>query len=96
MKNLPSQGTTTDRVTSPVGCGAFATSDAEAQALLIAHEAGGESFCGSCALGPLWEAQPAPPLPRAVVILGAQWCDSDGILRLHHPLPEDCHGDGAS
>lgn len=35
----------------------------------------------------------APSLPWEVVVLWSQRCGGDGVLRLHHTLPQHRHGD---
>lgn len=81
-------------VAGPVGRGAFPASDAEAQALLAAHQAGHVALAeGPGGLGlELGQAQAAPPpLPGAVVVLRPQWRDGDRVLGLHHALPPEPH-----
>jgi len=83
------------RVGGAVGRGALAPRDAEAQALVVAHQAGAEPLAGLPGARLQQEGQPAaPPLAGEVVVLGPQRRGGDGVLRLHHVLAQDRHGDG--
>lgn len=96
---LPGPAHPPHRVSSPVGCGAFPPSDAEAQALVAAHEAGHATLAeGPWRLGlARARAQPAsPPLPGAVVVLRPQRRDGDRVLGLHHTLPPQPHVHGGA
>lgn len=85
------------RVARPVGRGAFSSCDAEAQALVVAQQAGGQAEgvgVGRGGAGLHGEGHAAAaPLPREVVVLGPQRRGGDGVLRFHHPLPQNRHGD---
>lgn len=81
------------RVSCTVRCRAFAPRNAEPQALVVADQAGGESLPGSTGTGLQVEGKPAaPPLSWEVVVLGPERCGGDGILWLHHALPQYSHG----
>lgn len=91
---LPGPAHPPHRVSGPVGRGAFPPSDAEAQALVAAHEAGHATLAeGPWRLGLAWaRAQAAsPPLPGAVVVLRPQRRDGDRVLGLYHTLPPQPH-----
>lgn len=82
------------RVSSAIGGGALPPCDAEAEALVVSHQAGGESLQGPAGCGLQVEGNAtAASLPREVVVLGPQWRGGDGVLRLHHALPQHRHGD---
>lgn len=84
-------------VSRAVWRGALPPGDAEPQTLVVADQTGGEALPRSRWTGVHTEAQPAAPsLPWEVVILGSQRRGGDGVLRFHHPLPQDCHGDGGA
>lgn len=84
-------------IASSVGRGAFPSSNAEAQALLAAHQAGHMALSeGPGGLGQGQAQATKPPFPRAVVILRPQRRDSDRVLGLHHALPPQSHVHGAA
>lgn len=81
------------RVSCAVRRGAFATRDAESQPLVVSDEAGWEPL-----LRPAWSRlqiegeAAAPSFPGEVVVLWPQWRGGDGVLWLHHTLPQHRHG----
>lgn len=81
------------RVSSTVGCGAFAPCDAESQPLVVSDQAGGEPLVGPARSCLQVEGKSAAPsLPWEIVILRPQRRCSDGVLWLHHTLPQHRHG----
>lgn len=92
MPNDPSH-----RVSSAVGGGALPPCDAEAQPLVVSHQAGGEPLQGPAGRGLQVEGDAAAAsLPREVVVLGPQRRGGDGVLRLHHALSQHRHGDAGA
>lgn len=82
------------RVSSAIGGGALPPCDAEAEPLVVAHQAGGEPLQRPAGGGLQVEGDAtAASLPWEVVVLGPQRRGGDGVLRLHHALPQHRHGD---
>lgn len=86
-------------VTGPVGCGAFSSSDAEAQPLLASYQAGRVALTHRPRDLGLQQGQAqaaSPPLSGAVVILGSQGRDGDCILRFYHAFSPHTHLHGCA
>ena len=94
---MSTSGQHTHSIPRAVGRGALAPGDTEAQALVVANEAGGvplPASAGGRGLDAEGQAAAAAPLAGEVVVLGPQRRGGDGVLRLHHALPQHRHGDG--
>lgn len=73
--------------------GAFAPCDAEPQPLVVSDQAGGEPLLRPAGSRLHVEGDAAAPsLPREVVVLWPQRRGGDGVLWLHHTLPQHRHG----
>ena len=81
------------RVSCAVRRGAFPPCDAESQPLVVTEQGGGQPLHGPAEAGLHVEGDAAAAsLPWEVVVLRPQWRGGDGVLRLHHMLPEHRHG----